>query len=49
MSNAVDRFLAAAAGTPDACFPIAPGELAGLAGATVVDIAAGAMSGPAAS
>ena len=39
----------AAAGTPDACFPIAPGELAGLAGATVVDIAAGAMSGPAAS
>lgn len=39
----------AAAGTPDACFPIAPGELAGLAGATVVDIAAGAVSGPAAS
>lgn len=29
----------AAAGTPDACFPIAPGELARLAGASVVDVA----------
>ncbi len=39
----------AAAGTPDACFPIAPTELARLAGATMVDIAAGAVSGRAAS
>ena len=39
----------AAAGTPDACFPIAPTELAGAAGATVVDIAAGSVSGRAAS
>ena len=39
----------AAAGTPDACFPIAPSELARLAGAAVADIAAGAMSGRAAS
>ena len=39
----------AAAGTPDACFPTAPGELARLAGASVVDIAAGAGSGRAAS
>ena len=29
----------AAAGTPDACFPIAPGELARLAAASVVDMA----------
>ncbi|MDE0654691.1 MAG: YbaK/EbsC family protein [bacterium] len=29
----------AAAGTPDACFPIAPGDLARLAGASVVDVA----------
>ena len=29
----------AAAGAPDACFPIAPGELARLAGASVVDVA----------
>ena len=29
----------AAAGTPDACFPIAPSELVRLAGATVVDLA----------
>ncbi len=35
----------AAAGTPDACFPVAPGELARLADASVVDIAAGAVSG----
>ena len=39
----------AAAGTPDACFPIAPGELARLAEARVVDVAAGAVSGPTAS
>lgn len=38
MSKAIDRFTAAA-GTPDACFPIAPGELARLAGASVVDVA----------
>ena len=35
----------AAAGTPDACFPAAPAELARLAAACVVDIAAGAVSG----
>ncbi len=39
----------AAAGTPDACFPIAPSELARLAGASVADIATSAMSGRAAS
>ena len=39
----------AAAGAPDACFPIAPGELARLAEASVVDVAAGAVSGPTAS
>ncbi|MCE2532244.1 MAG: YbaK/EbsC family protein [Acidimicrobiia bacterium] len=39
----------AAAGAPDACFPIAPGELARLAEASVVDVAAGAGSGPTAS
>jgi len=39
----------AAAGAPDACFPIAPGELARLAEASVVDVATGAVSGPAAS
>lgn len=49
MSNAFDRFLAAASGTPAACFPIAPGDLATLAGGTVVDVAADAVSGPAAS
>ena len=32
-------------GTPDACFPAAPAELARLAAARVVDIAAGAVSG----
>ena len=35
----------AAAGTPDACFPVAPAELARLSAASVVDIAAGAVSG----
>lgn len=35
----------AAAGTPDACFPVAPAELARLADAAVVDIAAGAVTG----
>ena len=44
MSSAVDRFMAAA-GTPDACSPVAPIELAQPAGASVVDIIAGAVSG----
>lgn len=46
MRSAVDRFVAApAAGAPGACFPVAPAELVRLPAASVVDIAAGAVSG----